>query len=119
MSSYYIYWDYFINEVIPRIIEIIEKPVLQKDILWIIAPLLITLLLIQVYFGRYKNEEIGWNTAFSNSVSLVWVTTTLFRFIYETNNGDIVNAFFLNKSKIILVSILALWAVVSVTLQFY
>src|SRR3989344_6391980 len=89
MSSYYIYWDYFINEVIPRIIEIIEKPVLQKDILWIIAPLLITLLLIQVYFGRYKNEQIGWNTAFSNSISFLWVTTTLVRYLYENSPDGI------------------------------
>src|SRR3989338_9030743 len=119
MVNYQIYLDYFINEIYPRIIDIVTKPFFQKSLLWIILPLFITLILIQVYFGRYKNEELGWNTAFGNSVSLLWVTTTLFRFVYEQNNGSLLAAFLLNKNKIILISILGLWAMLSIFLQFF
>lgn len=119
MVNYQIYLDYFINEIYPRIIDIVTKPFFQKSLLWIILPLFITLILIQVYFGRYKNEELGWNTAFSNSVSLLWVTTTLFRFIYEGSQESLLNMVLLNKEKIILISILAFWAIISIFLQFY
>src|SRR3990167_9417423 len=119
MVDYQFYLDYFIELVLPRTTEILYKPIILKNLLWIIAPLLITLVLIQLYFGRYKNEELGWNTAFGNSVSLLWVTTTLFRFVYEQNNGSLLAAFLLNKNKIILISILGLWAMLSIFLQFF
>lgn len=119
MVDFQFYLDYFIELIFPRTIEILSKPTLHKNLLWIIAPLFITLILIQLYFGRYKNEELGWNTAFSNSISLLWVTTTLFRFLYEQNNSDFMGVIFLNKNKIVLILILALWAIISVILQFY
>src|SRR3989338_4476871 len=119
MVDYQFYLYYFIELVLPRTTEILYKPIILKNLLWIIAPLLITLVLIQLYFGRYKNEELGWNTAFGNSVSLLWVTTTLFRFVYEQNNGSLLAAFLLNKNKIILISILGLWAMLSIFLQFF
>ncbi|MBI2671343.1 hypothetical protein HYX16_00240 [Candidatus Woesearchaeota archaeon] len=119
MTSYYVFLDYFIHEVVPRIIEIIERPILQKDILWIIAPLLITLLLIQVYFGRYKNEQIGWNTAFSNSISFLWVTTTLMRYLYENSREGIFQVINFQFDKSLLIIALGLWAVISIILQFY
>lgn len=119
MVDFQFYLDYFLEFILPRTIEIVSKPTLFKSLLWVIAPLFITLILIQLYFGRYKNEELGWNTAFGNSVSLLWVTTTLFRFIYEKNDGNLLNTFLLNKEESILISILALWAITSVFLQFY
>ncbi len=119
MVDYQIYWDYFVELIVPRSIEIISKPAVHKSLLWVIAPLLITLILIQLYFGRYKNEELGWNTAFGNSISLLWVTTTLFRFIYEKNNGSFSTSIVSNNEEAILILILALWAITSIFLQFY
>ncbi len=119
MVDFQFYLDYIVELVLPRTLEILYKPIILKNLLWIITPLLITLVLIQLYFGRYKNEELGWNTAFGNSVSLLWVTSTLFRFIYEKSNGDLLNTFLLNKERVILISILAIWAIISIILQFF
>ena len=52
--------------------------------IWLIAPLLITMFLVQVYFGRHKEEEIGWNTAYGNSIVLIFTTITLFHYLYNT-----------------------------------
>ncbi len=52
--------------------------------LWLVAPLLITLFLVQTYFGRHKDEELGWNTAYGNSIVLIFVSVTLLHYIYQT-----------------------------------
>lgn len=50
--------------------------------IWILAPLLVSLLLMELYFDRYKNEELGWNTALGNSLVLIFVSLDLLRFLY-------------------------------------
>ena len=57
--------------------------------LWIIAPILITLFLVQLYFGRHKEEELGWNTAYGNAIVLIFVTTNLLRSLYQNYGMDI------------------------------
>lgn len=52
--------------------------------LWIIAPLVISLFLIQLYFGRNKDEELGWNTAYANAIALIFVSVHLARYLYES-----------------------------------
>ena len=53
--------------------------------LWIVAPLFITLFLIQLYFGRNKEEELGWNSAYGNCIALIFVAVYLAKYIYETH----------------------------------
>jgi len=48
-----------------------------------LLPLLATLVLMEFYFGRYKDEELGWNTAFGNALVLMFVAIDLFRNLYE------------------------------------
>jgi nucleoside-diphosphate-sugar epimerase len=37
-----------------------KQPLLTKEMLWILLPSLATLFLFELYFGRYKLEELGW-----------------------------------------------------------
>jgi len=76
--------DSFILSVKDRITEIITAPNNVKDMIWILAPIIITLLLMEFYFSRYSDEELGWNTAFGNSLVLVFVAIDLTRRLYET-----------------------------------
>ena len=69
-------------ELYQRFIEITLAPVHVKEMMWILAPLLISLLLMEFYFDRYKREELGWNTAFGNSLILIFVSLDLLRFLY-------------------------------------
>jgi len=71
------------NPLFIRILEILLVPQVHKEALWTIAPLLFALVMLQMYFGRYKTEQLGWNTAFGNNISLVWVTAILLRFLYD------------------------------------
>lgn len=75
--------QYFREHIVPRFLEMVSVPSRQKEALWAIIPLLVTLFLVQVYFGRHRDEEIGWNTAFGNCIVLIFVTANLMRFLYQ------------------------------------
>jgi hypothetical protein len=52
--------------------------------LWILLPLLATLCLIELYFGRYREETLGWNSAVGNSVVLFFIAVNLASYLYRT-----------------------------------
>ncbi len=68
-----------------RTITILQAPLNDVDMLWILIPLILTMVLLEFYFGRYKEEELGWNTAFGNSLVLIFVSVYLARYLYTNN----------------------------------
>lgn len=52
--------------------------------LWVILPLVATLLAMELYFGVYSSEELGWNTATGNSLFLVLISCDLFRQLFRS-----------------------------------
>ena len=67
----------FLSTSFERALYILKQPMNNEDLLWIIVPLALTLILMEFYFGRYKREELGWNTAFGNSLILIFVSANL------------------------------------------
>lgn len=57
----------------------------NNDVLWAVAPLAIATIMILSYFERYKEEMPGWGSYFSNSLVLLFVSLSLFRYIYSLN----------------------------------
>jgi hypothetical protein len=51
--------------------------------IWIVLPLLLIIVLMTIYFAKYKDEELGWNTALGNSFILIFVSIDLFRTIFS------------------------------------
>jgi hypothetical protein len=76
-------WSYLSNDLFNRSLGIVEAPIHVPKMLWMLLPLLATLVLMEFYFGRYKDEELGWNTAFGNALVLMFVAIDLFRNLYE------------------------------------
>lgn len=68
--------------------------------LWMLLPLLATAILLEFYFGRYKEEKLGWNTAFGNALVLIFVSIDLFRQTYEPLGITIREALFSGDAKI-------------------
>lgn len=58
---------------------------LRPEVFWNVLPLVLCTILIIAYFTRYKSERAGWNTYFSNSLVLIFVSINLFRYIYNIN----------------------------------
>ena len=74
-----------IQLVLGRSVDILEQPFLGTDMLWILLPLLATLFLIELYFGRYRKETLGWTSAVGNSLVLFFVAVNLFSYLYRSN----------------------------------
>jgi len=83
-------WNYLHITLFNRGVDIVEAPYFNQDMLWMLLPLLATLLLMEFYFGRYKDEELGWNTAFGNTLVLAFISVDLFRHLYEPSGQTLI-----------------------------
>ena len=65
-----------------RIKNLFISPFNDPSMLWEIVPILTTIIIIEMYFGRYKDEELGWNSALANSLVLIYVGVNLLHYLY-------------------------------------
>lgn len=110
---------YIVEVLIPavweRLVELLSAPAVNPQMIWIIAPLIVTLLLMTFYFGKWTREEIGWNTAVGNSIVLLFVSIDLFRYVFDLSvPGSIINYELHPISTIICILV----AIEAVTLMF-
>jgi hypothetical protein len=75
---------YFDATIIPRLTDIVTAPAQHPNMIWIVVPLVAAVVLMQLYFGRNPTEKLGWNTAFGNSVALIFVSVNLLNHLYMT-----------------------------------
>ena len=50
---------------------------------WIIFPLLFTLIVMEFYYDRNRNEELGWGSAIANSLILIIVSIDLLKHAFH------------------------------------
>jgi len=79
------FFQFNLQNVIPRFILLVSAPLVVREMLWILFPMVLMLLLMEFYFGRYTGEDLGWNTAVGNSMVLVFVSIDLFRQLYGSS----------------------------------
>ncbi len=72
------------NVVWHRFEELVMAPANYPDMLWFSIPLLFATIMVAFYFGRYQKEELGWNTAFENSMIFLFVSVDIVRRMYES-----------------------------------
>jgi len=63
--------------------EIIASPFKDFSIWWYLGPILILWGVLEVYFGKYKKEKLGWNTALGNGITLTWINIESMRFLFS------------------------------------
>ena len=101
-------WQEFLQfKLTPRFSELLQAPFSHPDMVWMTLPLLVSTLFLQVYFGRYKEEKIGWNTAMSNGLVLFFVGVDSVRFIMDAHGFA-----FLHDSNLFLKFVLVVLVVV-------
>ncbi len=74
--------------IVPRIAELIQSAWNNPNVFWTILPLLVTVISMQVYFGRNRTEKLGWNTAFGNSIIFTFICASLIRHMFLTYSLD-------------------------------
>ena len=65
--------------------EIFSAPLRDLSILWFLAPLVLFWFILEIYFGRYKSEKLGWNTALGYGMSMFWIVIISFKTMFENN----------------------------------
>ena len=79
------YLRYNQEAILSRFVSFFTEVVTIPDLIWIVIPLIITILIMQIYFARYKLEKAGWNTVTANSLVLLFLASDLFRVL--SNKG--------------------------------
>jgi len=64
----------FLDSMLHGFTEIFTSPFENLEILWILIPLFILWTVLEIYFAKHKTEELGWNTALANGITLGWLT---------------------------------------------
>lgn len=73
---------------VDRALEIFVKaPLNDSNLALSLLPIVAGAMVMELYFGRYTEEELGWNTAVGNSI--IWLTTgvTLFT-VFASTPGE-------------------------------
>jgi hypothetical protein len=108
-----------VSEYLKLIWDIFIAPFTSTHILWIVLPLIIILILIHLYFGRYRTEELGWNSAFGNSISLLWVSAILWRFLLDKYRWTTLISEPEAMKSLIVIGILTLWVLILLVFNFF
>lgn len=72
--------------LLDQFFDLVIAPYTSPDMLWILIPLLISVISMELYFGRYKYEELGWSSAFGNAIVLIFVGLDLMRYLYNSGS---------------------------------
>ncbi|MCJ7450500.1 MAG: hypothetical protein MUP58_02060 [Candidatus Nanohaloarchaeota archaeon QJJ-9] len=68
--------------VLHRLETLLLFPVNNPELIPSLMPIIVGFIVLELYFGKYKYEELGWNSAVGNSTMLV---TTALSLIIEKN----------------------------------
>ena len=71
--------------ILDGFVEIFSSPFKDLTILWILIPIILFWFIIEIYFGRYKTEKLGWSTALGNGLTIFWVVTISIRTLFANN----------------------------------
>lgn len=63
--------------VLQRFLSLVLFPYTHPEFLPSLIPIFLGLIVIELYFGRYQFERLGWNSAVSNAVLLIATALTL------------------------------------------
>jgi len=103
--------------ILDRFYELVKAPYLNTEMLWIALPLLITLVIVELYFGRYRGERLGWNTALTNTLVLIFVSLNLLQRIFKENNGNWVDM--LSSSSFIIALVILVLGIILFFVDFF
>ncbi len=65
--------------------HILAAPFHDLSVFWLLAPILILWIVMEAYFDIHKHEELGWNTALGNGVSLFWIAVSLMKHLFDNH----------------------------------
>lgn len=92
--------------------EIFSSPLKDPSIWWLLAPIILFWLVIEIYFGRHKKEKLGWNTALGNGLNMFWIMIISLKVLFEGQLG------LHNLDKLVFVVFIALYSIFIIFVSF-
>jgi hypothetical protein len=111
--------NFLADDFTQRVMHILNAPFRTHNMLWMLVPLLATAILLEFYFGRYKEEELGWNTAFGNAIVLSFVAIDLFRQTYEPMGVTLQESIISGNPKLIISIVIFAFAMLLLFIDFF
>ena len=65
--------------ILARLWDLVAAPFRHPEMLWIIFPLALTFIVLEFYFDRHGDEELGWAAAVANALILLIVALDLLK----------------------------------------
>ncbi len=84
--------------------ELLLAPFKNPSLLWQLIPLWGLWIALEFYFGYYKQEKLGWNTALGNGISLFWIVIGTIQYMSQKGLSN------MSVSGIIFMSIVTIYA---------
>lgn len=69
----------YVPLVLERMWDLMAAPFHHPEMWWVVFHLLLTLLVLEFYFDRHRDEELGWAAAVANSLVLFIIAIDLIR----------------------------------------
>ena len=92
--------------------EIFTAPLEDLSILWLLTPIILFWLIIEIYFGRHKKEKLGWNTALGNGLSMFWIVVISLKALLDKNLD------LFSTTKLIFIIVITIYAVFIIFISF-
>ena len=84
--SLIVFLQTFWNDLSHTFIEFLYAPLIFREMLWILLPVLAAIVLMDLYFMRYPRESIGHHKSLESSIFLVFISFDLIRFFITNHN---------------------------------
>ncbi len=78
-----------ISALLAQISAIAFVPFSNVNLLWTVFPLITTTIIVELYFGSHKEEQLGWNSATANGLVLVWVGASTIKDVIASGGFDL------------------------------
>lgn len=101
-----------ISAVLKSVGVILLSPFKDPSLIWQIAPIFLLWGVMIFYFGTHKHEELGWNTALGNGVSLFWIIISAMQYIFSNSSSEF------TYTKFFLIMVIAIYAIFIVIISF-
>ena len=78
------------SEMLNGFKEIFSAPFVDFSVMWLLIPLFMLWLVLEIYFDIYKSEKLGWNTALGNAISLLWIDISMMRELFSRPSLEVI-----------------------------
>ena len=104
--------SYIYNNILLGFKDIFTAPSRDLSILWILTPIILFWFLLEIYFGRFKQEKLGWNSAMGNGLSMFWIVVISLRALFSEK------LILFTVGKLIFISLIGMYALFIIYISF-